>query len=117
MMAAETQEDMAFTARALDALPPVTASPALRGAMRAAFDEYQARRRLGLRAALRRFSDIIWPGAPAWAPGAALAAALVLGLGIGVALPYPAAAEERGVFSLDEPPSFSLGGPDLTESL
>ncbi len=111
-MTVETQ-DADFTARALDALPPVAASPGLPLAVMAAYDAWQARRQDGVRAALaaavRRFSEVIWPGAPAWAPPAALAAALVLGIGIGVALPNPSGTPEES--------SFGLAGLDVVESL
>jgi hypothetical protein len=53
-----------------------------------------------------RLAELLWPGMPAWAPGAALAASLLLGVGIGVALPGPSA--ERMAFSLEEPPSASV---------
>jgi len=118
-MTGETRDDAEFTARALDALPPVAASPGLPLALMAAYDAWQARRqdgkRVALAAAMRRFAEAIWPGAPAWAPAAALMAALVLGIGIGLGLPYPGS--ESGGVSLDEPPAFSLLAPDMTESL
>jgi hypothetical protein len=115
-MTSEThQDDAVLTARALARLPPVAASPAFRQALMAAYDAWQEQRpagsRAALAAALRRFSEMIWPGAPVWAPGSVLAAALLAGLFIGVALPYPAGAE-RMTFSLDEPPAFNLVGSE-----
>jgi hypothetical protein len=53
-----------------------------------------------------RLAELLWPGMPLWAPGAALAASLLLGVGVGVALPGPMA--ERMAFSLEEPPSASV---------
>lgn len=113
-MAETDKDDTAFTAMLLDALPRVEASPALSRAIMAAYDTIQTRRRRRFGAALRRFSDIVWPGAPAWAPGSLLAAALIAGLGIGAALPYPSSG---GGFSLDEPSSFSLFAANPAESL
>jgi hypothetical protein len=118
-MTSETpQDDAVLTARALAALPPVSPSPALRQALIAAYDAWQDQRPAGIRgelaAGLRRFSQMIWPGAPVWAPGSVLAAALIAGIAIGAALPYPGGTE-RMAFSLDEPPAFSLGGSELVE--
>lgn len=55
---------------------------------------------------LARLAELLWPGMPLWAPGAALAAALLLGVGVGVALPGPT--KERMAFSLEDPPSASV---------
>ena len=59
------------------------------------------------RGRLGALADLLWPGMPAWAPGAAFGAALLLGIGVGVALPGPAMAE-RTAFSLEQPPSANL---------
>jgi hypothetical protein len=90
-----------FTARALARLGVLAPPPGLERRLLAL---YAARMR---RSALARLAELIWPGMPAWAPGAAFAAALLLGIGVGVAMPDPAMAEGSG-FSLVEPPSFSV---------
>jgi hypothetical protein len=77
----------------------------------AAYDAWNARRPQGrwaaFRAALRQFSESIWPGAPAWAPASAFAFALLLGAGLGVTLPS-ILADEQPAFSLEQPAAFSL---------
>jgi hypothetical protein len=67
-------------------------------------DAYDAARPRGGR--LARLAELLWPGMPLWAPGAALAMSLLLGIGVGAALPTPMA--ERTAFSLEEPPSVSI---------
>jgi hypothetical protein len=94
-------EDRDFTVRVLARLDPLAPPPGLERRLLAA---YAAQVR---RSALVRLAELIWPGMPAWAPGAAFAAALLLGIGVGVAMPDPALAEAGG-FSLTEPPSFSI---------
>ena len=94
------QADRDFTARALARLGTLAPPPGLECRLLAA---YALRMR---RSALARLAELIWPGMPAWAPGAAFAAALFLGVGIGMAMPDPALAEAG--FSLTEPPSFSV---------
>lgn len=93
-------DDRQFTTRALaclgEAVPPA-------GLNRRLLDTYEARTRRGF----SRLAELVWPGAPAWAPGMALAAALLLGIGAGMALPSPAMAGRMG-FSLEEPPSLSI---------
>jgi hypothetical protein len=99
MQANDGQE---FTARALARLGALTPPPGLE---RRLLDAYAARMRRGGIAA--RLAELVWPGMPAWAPGAAFALALLLGIGAGMALPDPAMAGGGG-FSLARPPSFSL---------
>ncbi len=111
-MGSTEKDDAAFAARAMAHLDVQTPSH-LPAALLAAYDAFQTEQARGLGAALtaawRRFGDIVWPGVPAWAPGGALAAALVIGIGVGTALPLPAQ-KENSSFSLAEPPAFSLGG-------
>lgn len=94
--------DGAFATRALARLD-ASVPPGLNHRLLAAYDAAMARR-VG---PLARLADLLWPGMPAWAPGAALAAALLLGLAVGVALPSPAMAERMG-YSLEDVPSASL---------
>jgi len=98
----DESQDGAFATRALARLD-TAAPPGLNHRLLAAYDAAMARRP-GL---LTRLADLLWPGMPAWAPGAALGLALLLGLAVGVALPSPAMAERMG-FSLQEVPSASL---------
>ena len=83
--------DQAFAARAVKKLPLETPPPGLERAMLAAYDAWNTKRRDGLwgalRAAAHGFCNIVWPGAPLWAPVSALAAALLIGIGLGAALP------------------------------
>lgn len=106
----QEMDDRDFTVRALarlgDMPPPSGLAPRL-------LADYAARPRQGRFA---RLAELIWPGMPAWAPGAAFAAALLFGIGVGMALPGPAMAERAG-FSLAEPPSFSVESLLVEESL
>ena len=98
----QDMDDWDFTARALARLGALAPPPGLE---RRLLDAYAARMRRGGR--LTRLAELVWPGMPAWAPGAAFAMALLLGVGVGMALPDPAMAEGGG-FSLARPPSFSI---------
>jgi hypothetical protein len=95
-------DDKDFATRALARLELPAPAPGLNHRLLAAYDGALARRP----GWLVRVADLLWPGMPAWAPGAALGAALLLGVGAGLALPAPMA--ERTGFSLEEPPSASL---------
>ncbi len=110
--------DQEFADRALRRLPPATPSPGLEAALLAAYDGWSAERPHGLwpawKTGLGRFCEIIWPGAPVWAPASALAAALLLGVGLGTALPEIVSAEPSG-FSLEPPSSFNLLSSDLSQ--
>lgn len=111
--------DRDFAERALARLPKAEPSPGLETALLAAYDAWNAKRSAGpwsaLKAGFGRVSDIVWPGAPPWAPASALAASLLLGAGIGAALPAMVDAEAPG-FSLEQTGRFSLLSPDaMTE--
>ena len=110
--------DQAFADRAVKLLPPAAPAPGLETALLAAYDAWSAERPGGRwvvwKAALRRFSEVIWPGAPLWAPASALAAALLLGAGLGAALPVLMQEEQTG-FSLERTSSFSLLTPDMMQ--
>lgn len=110
--------DQAFVERAVKRLPPAAPAPGLEAALLAAYDAWSARRPTGRwfawKAGLRRFSEVIWPGAPVWAPASALAAALLVGAGLGAALPALMQEEQTG-FSLERTASFSLLTPDMTQ--
>ena len=107
--------DRNFVDRALRRLPQPALSSGFEAALVAGYDAWNAERKKGAwvaaKAGLRGFSDMIWPGAPLWAPASALAAALLMGAGLGVVL--PAAAEQSG-FSLEQPGSFTLFASDTT---
>jgi hypothetical protein len=94
-------DDREFAVRAMARLRG-DAPPA--GMTRRLLDAYEAARPRGGK--LARLAELLWPGMPLWAPGAAFAAALLLGIGVGVALPGPMAG--RTAFSLEEPPSVSV---------
>lgn len=87
-----------FPTRAMARLEAARPPAGMRGRLLVAYD---AQRPLRI-----RLAELLWPGMPAWAPGAALAASLLLGVGVGVALPGPTA--ERMAFSPEEPPSASV---------
>ena len=103
--------DQAFTDRALKRLPPTAPAPGLEAALLAAYDAWNAGRPNGRwaawKAGMHRFSEIVWPGAPVWAPASALAVALLVGAGLGAALPGLTQEEQTG-FSLERTSSFSL---------
>jgi hypothetical protein len=117
-MTDETSEAQ-FASRALSRLPAATPAPGFEAALLAAYDGWQARRSAGLAAAVggavRGFFDLVWPGAPLWAPAGAFAASLLVGAILGASL--PTLGEERTAFSLDRPPGFSLLSTDLEEDL
>lgn len=110
--------DRDFVDRALSRLPQPAPSPGLEAALMAGYDAWKAERDKGVwaavKAGLRRFSETVWPGAPAWVPASALAAALLLGAGLGAALPVAMAAEQSG-FSLEQPESFTLLASDTIQ--
>lgn len=102
--------------KALRQLPKPAPSPGLQAALMAGYDAWNAEREKGGwaagKAGLRRFSEIVWPGAPMWIPASALVAALLVGAGLGAALPAATAAEQSG-FSLEQPGSFTLFASDM----
>jgi hypothetical protein len=106
------QEEVAARAlaeRALAHLPRPSLSPAFEAALLASYDGWRAGRRRGMAAglagAVRAFAATVWPGAPAWAPAGAFAAALLIGIGLGAVVP---GSGQRQAFSLEQAPSFSL---------
>lgn len=110
--------DRDFAQRALNRLPASGPSRDLERALIAAYDVWNATRSQGrwaaLQAALRHFSDSIWPGAPLWAPVSAFAFALIVGGGLGAALPS-IVNDEQPVFSLEQPANFSLSAIGVTQ--
>jgi len=117
-MTDETSEAQ-FASRALSRLPVATPAPGFEAALLAAYDGWQARRSAGLAAAvggaIRGFFDLVWPGAPLWAPAGAFAASLLVGVALGAVLPAPD--EHRTAFSLDQTPGFTLLSSDSEEDL
>ena len=101
--------DPQFVDRALARLPAVSPSAAFEAALLAGYDGWRAQRHAGLLASLagaaRGFAQMVWPGAPLWAPAAALSLALLLGAGLGSILP----GLDGGAmgFSLDRTPGFT----------
>jgi hypothetical protein len=119
-MTGETSDDAQWTGRALARLPAVRPSHGFEAGLLAAYDGWNEKRAAGwtagLAGAVRSLCHFIWPGVPAWAPVGALAASLLLGLALGVVLP---AMDDEGmaVFSLDQPPGFSLLSSDTQEDM
>jgi hypothetical protein len=110
--------DQAFVRQALAHLPPTSPSPRFEAALLAAYDAWKVEREKGVwaawKAGLNCFSEIVWPGAPSWAPASALAAALLAGASLGSLFPAAANTEPLG-FSLEQPESFSLISSDLPQ--
>jgi hypothetical protein len=110
--------DRIFADRALKRLPAEGPALGFETALLAAYDAWNAGRPMGRRpafmAALRGFSNSIWPGAPVWAPVSAFAFALLVGAGLGATLPA-ALADEQSSFSLEQPASFSLSSADAVQ--
>lgn len=94
-------DDREFAARAMARLRGDAPPAGMAGRLLDAYDTVRPR---GGR--LARLAELLWPGMPLWAPGAALALSLLLGLGVGAALPTPTVT--RTAFSLEEPPSVSV---------
>lgn len=111
--------DTEFADRALERLRPVSPPPGLEAALLAAYDGWRAGRRTGLFAgvlcALRAGGEIVWPGAPLWAPVGALGAAVAVGIGLSLLLPQMQA-DAMG-FSLERTPNYSLLSVDAQENL
>src|ERR1700735_3675103 len=97
-------EDAEFVTRALGRLPAVSPPAGLTGRILAAYD---GQPRAGW---WQRVCELVWPGAPAWAPASAFGAALLAGAVLGAVLP---AMRGDGAtrFSLDQPASFDHVSP------
>jgi hypothetical protein len=113
------RSDAEFADRALARLPAIAPAPGFEGELLAAYDGWQSKRPAGpwaaFRGAAQAFADMVWPGAPLWAPASAFAAALLLGIGLGAMLPGEGG--QRMAFSLEQTPGFTLISPDLEEDL
>jgi hypothetical protein len=96
-----TMDDTEFVTRALARLPELAPPPGLSRRILAGYDTRQAQGGLWT-----RLCDIVWPGAPLWAPASAFGAALLLGVSLGAVL--PAGGQSMLRFSLDQPASFTL---------
>ena len=114
----DESSDRIFTDRALKRLPAEVPPPGFEAALLAAYDAWNVQRPAGrwaaLQAALRQFSESIWPGAPVWAPASAFVFALVVGAGLGVTLPS-IVQDDQPAFSLEQPASFSLLAADTVQ--
>jgi hypothetical protein len=114
----DDHSDRDFADRAVRRLGQPSVPAGMEAALLAAYDQWNAKRGTsfgsGWKAALVVASDVIWPGAPLWAPASALAVALLVGAGLGVALPATMAQDQQS-FSLEQPSSFSLFSSDLTQ--
>jgi len=98
--------DAQFTDRALARLPAVSLPAGFEAGLLAGYDGWRARRQMGLAGAARGLAQLVWPGAPAWAPAGALTLALLLGAGLGAVLPGGLDRMVSG-FSLDRTPGFT----------
>jgi hypothetical protein len=102
-------DDAMWITEVLKALPTVPVSAALQQNVLRSFDAVAARRRTTV---FGRFRDLVWPGAPAWRPAAALALSLVIGVSAGTLIPLEGAMadskEQTTSVALDVPPSFDL---------
>jgi hypothetical protein len=107
--------DRDFAERAVKRLGQPSAPAGLEAVLLAAYDKWNASRGRGFwsgwKSALEVAFDIIWPGAPLWAPASALAVALLVGASLGALLPAMLAQDQQS-FSLEQPPSFSLLSSD-----
>jgi len=93
-------EDAAFADSALRALPSVPVPAALEARILADFDAIAAQLRRGaLSRLLRRWQNLIWPGAPLWKPASVLALSLIIGLTAGVLVPSTTLSGEQTVSS------------------
>lgn len=110
--------DQDFADHAVKRLGQPSVPAGLEAALLAAYDKWNAKRGKtfwsGWQAALEVASDVIWPGAPLWAPASALAVALLVGASLGVVLPARMAQDQQS-FSLEQPSSFSLLSSDMTQ--
>ncbi len=103
----EPRDDNTEDLDRLFALVPVPEVPAaLERRILADFDSIAARWTLAK--ALRRAADLVWPGAPAWAPACAFALSLMIGLGVAAFAPLdlPPSDEAASLFAFDQ--SFDL---------
>ena len=102
-------DDAVWTIGTLKALPTVPVPAALQQSILASFDAIAARRRSSI---FGRFRDMVWPGAPAWRPAAALVLSLVIGVAAGTLVPLEGAMadnnEQTVSVALDAPPAFDL---------
>jgi hypothetical protein len=105
-------EDAAWTTSMLRDLPTVPVPVSLERNILASFDMMTLRRKAGLGGAARRLAALIWPGAPAWRPIAAMAFSLVIGVLAGTVVPLEGAMadsnEQTVGVALDAPPTFDL---------
>ena len=73
------QSDADFTSRALARLPASASSPGFEAALLAGYEDWRGCRSAGfpaaIKAAVRGFANLVWPGAPVWAPASAFAVA------------------------------------------
>ncbi len=110
--------DRDFADRAVKRLKHPPAPARLEAALLAAYDNWNVRRGKGFwsgwKAGVAIVFDIIWPGAPLWAPASALAVALLVGAGLGALLPAMMAQDQQG-FSLEQPSGFSLLSSDVMQ--
>jgi|WetSurMetagenome_2_1015567.scaffolds.fasta_scaffold323395_2 hypothetical protein len=111
-MGKDRMDDREFVETALRALPSVAVPVALETRLLAGFDALAAKRaaRAGW---LRRWRDIMWPGAPLWKPASVLALSLLIGLSAGTLMPTAnqvSAPSEQTLAALDSAPVLDLSG-------
>jgi len=84
-------DEVAFADGVLKALPSVAVPPELEARILADFDAVAAKRAPGAFSRfVRRWQDMVWPGAPAWKPASVLALSLIIGLTAGAFVPASA---------------------------
>ena len=92
MVDKQRMDDAAFAEAILKSLPTTAIPAGLQARILADFDRVAARRKSGLAHRLaKRWSELLWPGAPVWQPVSVLALSLALGLTAGTFVPAVAA--------------------------
>jgi hypothetical protein len=106
----ESAEEAARFDRLLAAAPAPAVPAALERRILADFDRIASRWTFAK--ALRRAAEAVWPGAPAWQPAFAFAAALLIGTGVAGFAPFDIPQQDdagAAVFALDVSPDGDAG--------
>jgi hypothetical protein len=109
-MGKDRMDDREFVETALKELPSVAVPAALEARILAGFDALAAKQRRGF---LRRWRDVMWPGAPLWKPASVLALSLLIGLSAGTLMPTSSsvsAPSEQTLTALETTPVLDLSG-------
>lgn len=109
-----TESDEAvFADDVLKALPSVAVPPELEARILADFDAVAAKRAPGVFSRfMRRWRDMVWPGAPVWKPASVLALSLIVGLTAGAFVPASALTSngQTTTTSTTPPPVLDMSG-------